>query len=384
MGKILIFGICLFVSGLTAHVCAQYWVQKASFGGTGRHRANGCSTSHRGYLGIGHVNGTGVNYSYKDWWEYDPSSDSWTQKADYPVANYGACCFVVNDCPVLGGGATLSTQFYKFNPQTNTWSPIADCILPNPGDVQAFAVNNKGYVYQGNQLAAYDPISNTWSMCANAPVTFGSWTASFSIQGSAYVKYGNQLYEYKPLHNQWVQRANFPGNSTGGSAGFAIQDHGYITCGYVGGLATVTHQVWSFHPESNTWKSELSFPGTSRRFPVAFAIHDCGYFGTGTNGVNMNDFWQFNPLDNTIGIEELTVSVAIAPNPSADFVTISAPYSFDNWTVQVLNLAGQVQQQKRINGNQSVLDIQDLESGNYLLLFQTEGGQQFTKHIQKL
>jgi hypothetical protein len=31
------------------------WIQKASFGGTGRHRASGCATTNKGYMGLGHV-----------------------------------------------------------------------------------------------------------------------------------------------------------------------------------------------------------------------------------------------------------------------------------------------------------------------------------------
>ena len=43
---------------------AQYWIQKSSFGGVGRHRAVGCATENKEYLGLGHVNGTGVDGGY--------------------------------------------------------------------------------------------------------------------------------------------------------------------------------------------------------------------------------------------------------------------------------------------------------------------------------
>ena len=76
--------ICCFA--LTSQLFGQFWIQKASLGAVGRHRGTGCATSHRGYMGLGHVNGTGQDISYKDWWEYDPAADTWTQKADFPVA----------------------------------------------------------------------------------------------------------------------------------------------------------------------------------------------------------------------------------------------------------------------------------------------------------
>ena len=360
--------IVIFCFVLAPQLFGQFWIQKSSLGAVGRHRSTGCATSHRGYMGLGHVNGSGQDISYKDWWEYDPASDTWTQRANFPVSTHGAVSFVVDNCPVVGGGSALSTQFYKFDPSQNTWTPIANCILPNPGDSQAFSVNNRGFVYQGNQLAKYNPNTDTWSLCANAPMTFGQWTCSFVIEGSAFIKGGAQLWEYKPLHDQWLQRASFPGVSTGGSAGFAIQQRGYVTSGYVGGLSVVTEQVWSFHPATNTWQQEIDFPGSKRRFIVAFAIHDRGYIGTGTNGINFNDFWQFNPTDNTIGIEEATPEVSIFPNPFTDMVCVK--YSFLQTTdgsIAIFDLNGKLMLEVPHLYFQQNIDLSSLQPGAYYL-----------------
>jgi hypothetical protein len=348
---------------------AQFWIQKASVGGVGRHRATGCATSHRGYIGLGHINGTGQDITFKDWWEYDPAADTWTQKADFPIATHGAVAFIADNCPVVGGGSALSTQFYKFNTADNTWAQIANCILPNPGDSQGFTVNNRGFVYQANQLAKYNPNTDSWSLCATPPATFGSWTCSFVIEGSGYIKYGNQLLEYKPLHDQWIQRASFPGNSTGGSSGFAIQQRGYVSSGYVGALAIVTEQVWSFHPATNTWRREIDFPGTSRRFPVAWAIHDRGYFGTGTNGVNLNDFWQFNPIDNTIGIDEITMDLKVYPNPFTNELTINLNGSQGSYplNVSLVQLNGKMILNTSLHSDHQTFDFAQLLAGPYLL-----------------
>ena len=347
---------------------AQFWIQKSSMGGPGRHRATGCATSHRGYLGLGHVNGAGQDISYKDWWEYDPASDTWTQRADFPVSTHGAVAFVVDNCPVVGGGSALSTQFYKFSPAQNTWTPIANCILPNPGDSQGFAVNNEGFVYQANQLAKYNPNTDSWSICATAPMWFGQWTCSFVIEGSGFIKGGTQLWEYKPLHDQWIQRASFPGLSTGGSSGFAIQQRGYVTSGYVGGLSLVTDQVWSFHPASNSWTQEIEFPGTKRRFPVAFAIHDRGYIGTGTNGINFNDFWQFNPTDNTMGLISNQLAVKAYPNPVVNQLQIQC---MGIWSqdieISIFDLNGRLYLNDHLLFLQQSLDVSHLIPGTYIL-----------------
>ena len=379
MAKAMRFLILGSLLVLQIQIQAQFWIQKASVGGVGRHRATGCATSHRGYIGLGHINGTGQDISFKDWWEYDPASDTWTQKADFPVSTHGCVAFVVDNCPVVGGGSALSTQFYKFNTATNTWGQIANCILPNPGDSQGFAVNNQGFVYQANQLAKYNPNTDSWSLCANAPVSFGNWTCSFVIEGSGFIKYGNQLLEYKPLHNQWVPRASFPGNSTGGSSGFAIQQRGYVTSGYVGALAVVTEQVWSFHPATNSWRREIDFPGTKRRFPVAWAIHDRGYIGTGTNGINLNDFWQFNPIDNTIGIDEITIDFKAYPNPFSNELTIdlNGSQGSNPLNVSLIQLNGKTILNTTLTFDHQSFDLAQLPAGSYLL--QISNGHQILK-----
>src|SRR2546427_310979 len=54
--------------------------QKANYGGVGVYGAAGFSIGSKGYIG------TGNNSSYvaqKDFWEYDTTANTWTQKADY-------------------------------------------------------------------------------------------------------------------------------------------------------------------------------------------------------------------------------------------------------------------------------------------------------------
>jgi N-acetylneuraminic acid mutarotase len=361
-------GLILLFFSITGHSLAGDWIQKATFGGVGRHRAVGCATDYRGYMGLGHVNGTGVDISYKDWWEYDPASDSWTQKANFPISNHGSVSFVVDNMPCVGGGSSLAGEFYKFNPQLNSWSPIASCPFFNPTDTQGFSVNNKGYIYLMNQLAEYDPLSNQWELMPVAPISFGTWSCSFSVGASGFIKSGNKLYEFKPSQQLWLQRADFPGVSTGGSSAFSINDMGYITCGYVGGLSVVTDQVWAFNPGINQWISVEEFKGTSRRFPVAFAVDNKGYFGTGTNGANFNDFWQYNPSINSLE-ESLSLKVKIYPIPAAEYFTLEKLPSTPIDRVNLLtNLGQNIRQIELVNGKEQI-PVFDLPTGIYHLMF---------------
>jgi hypothetical protein len=65
--------LILFLLASTAK--ADYWVQKSNVGGLNRADATGFSLNGKGYMG------TGYSGTYQsDWWEYDPASDTWTQK----------------------------------------------------------------------------------------------------------------------------------------------------------------------------------------------------------------------------------------------------------------------------------------------------------------
>jgi N-acetylneuraminic acid mutarotase len=344
------------------------WIKKSNFGGVGRHRAVGGSVNNRGYLGLGHVNGTGVDISYKDWWEYDPSSDSWTQRADFPVPNHGAIAFSAIECIFVGGGSALNGEFYKYNPLTNSWSPTAACPI-SPGDIQAFSVNDKGYVISGNSLVEYNAMNNSWQTKSNVPVAVNAWSASFSIGSSGFVKTGVNFFEYKPGEDTWIVRSSFPGLSSGGSYGFAADDEGYITCGYFSGLSNVTDEVWKFNPALNEWLQVEIFPGTNRRFPVAFSINGKGYFGTGTNGINMNDFWQYDPSF-TLGIEDLIdVSVNVYPNPFVENLTIQldSQLSEIGLTYHVTDLTGKLVKSGQIDSEKVHLSMIDTNPGTYIV-----------------
>ena len=371
----------LFLILVFQNAIAGEWIQKASFGGTGRHRASGCSTTHKGYMGLGHINGAGANISYNDWWEYDPASNSWTQKANYPVGNYAAISFTVNDQPHVGGGAALNGEFYRFNPQANSWMPIAACPFFSPTDTQGFSINDKGYVYNLNQLAEYDPQSDAWTLKAVAPINFTNWSCSFAIEGSGFVKQGALLYEFKPLENTWIQRANFPGVSTGGSSGFSINQKGFVTCGYVGGLAVVTHQAWYFSPGTNSWTAAEDFPGTSRRFPVAFAIHDKGYFGTGTNGVNFNDFWQYNPVADVSALNELATQISFYPNPASDYLKLHLNGIQQELKYELINFSGQMQLNGICSSDNALIDVMNLPRGSYILRLRLQDALIFSDQI---
>ena len=354
--------LCI-VSALAAQ---NGWIQRTSLPANGRHRATGCSIGNKGYMGLGHVNGNSGTINYADWWEYDPASDSWTQKANYPSQNYGAVCFVAAGKAHVGGGAFYNTEFFAYSPLTNSWTAIANCP-GSPGDQGAMSINNKGYVVISNQLFEYNPANNQWTQKANAPTVFSNWCIAFSIGASGYVKNAAGLYEYKPLNDQWVARAGFPGANTNGGGAMIHNNKAYVVSGYVGSLSFVTDEVWEYNPGNNVWTRMADFPGSARRFSVAFTINNRGFFGTGTHGINLNDFWE---MVNPVGVEENTSSFGmnVYPNPAQDHVTfeIIRAGQFDQLTLRVTDLSGKIIHEESFANGRIVLNRNDLDAGIYL------------------
>src|SRR6187402_1954193 len=95
------FGIAFCLLHGTCHAA---WVQRASFGGDARHRCTGFAIGNKGYIGGGHTNSGTLAY-FKDYWEYDPATKSWTQRADYGGGyRYHTTAFTIENYAYVGLG----------------------------------------------------------------------------------------------------------------------------------------------------------------------------------------------------------------------------------------------------------------------------------------
>jgi N-acetylneuraminic acid mutarotase len=341
------------------------WFQRAEIGNFGRHRCAGFAIGNKAYAGIGHMNGTGVNIVYQDWWEFDPAANSWTQKADYPLPNYGVAAFGTSTHGYIGGGTFLTNEFYEYDPVLNTWTAIPPAPSA-PNDQTAFSVNGKGYVIDNSVLYEYNPLTQVWTFKSPPPVSSTIWCTSFVSGNSGFVKFGASLLEYKPALDQWVTRASFPGYATGGSSSFSVDGYGYIISGYGSWLADLTKEVWRFNIATNTWDQMGDFDGSGRRFSVGMTVNNRGYFGFGTNGINFNDWWV---MDNFTGIHELSSeNVSVFPNPTSDFLSIKINDNNLPVDLEFVSTEGKtVLMLQNANQNEQI-SLADLANGNYTIL----------------
>ncbi len=291
------------------------WKQKASIPGISRWGAYSFAIGNFGYIGGGY----NLSNLY-DFWQYDPNSDTWTQKSNCPMATRTAGCFSINGYGyVVGGikppGNTITDSLYQYNPLTNVWLPKAKYPgVPIYGGA-SFALGGKGYYGIGNSGGAngpyinsfyqYDPLTDQWSQKATFP-----GQNRYGVHGSATNNYGyvgfglnqalnvffNDWYQYNPISNSWVQKQNFP-SSRSYPTSFFINNKIYLGTGHFSANTTYD-DLFSYDETNDIWIAEPNYIAGGRWCGIGFAINNKGYFGTGLDFTNSNsyaDFYEFSP-----------------------------------------------------------------------------------------
>ena len=330
------------------------WVRLGdiSFSGNIAHDVRVCfEINGKGYAGTGEGGGF-----RKDFWEYDPSTDVWTQKADFAgSARWFAAGFAISGKGYLGtgsNGTAPTSDFYEYDPTANQWNPIA----PFGGGARSraidFSIGNKGYVGLGfsatgalNDLWEYDPLTDSWVQKSNFPGAARGSGFSFVIANIAYVGCGHNqntfyqdVYSFDPQDTpggSWSQVANFGGGNRRLSGAFVINDMGYVTTGDFP-VQSAQRDLWKYNPISNKWLRKENFPGTARLSVDAFSLNDKGYVGGGytfSTNTYFRDFYEYSESCDTVTAnfnysEDLTTALTL--NFSADEVfDHTATYAWD-------------------------------------------------------
>ncbi len=258
-------------------VLADTWTQKADFPGGFRAGATAFTIGGKGYMGTG---GNGWQY-VDDFWEYDPVADTWTQKANFPGgAREEATGFSIGNKGYMGTGQLFVTgpnssfttnfnDFYEYDPATNTWTQKANFPGANRAYAASCAIGSKGYMgFGGNntQTASfsdfyeYDPATNTWTQKSSG-TGYSLADASMFVLGTDAYLFGGINFanfsaspacrKYNSATDTWSNTSAFSGGIIAGAPAVTSNGNGYTGTGYNASLNT-RKDWWQFTPPAST------------------------------------------------------------------------------------------------------------------------------------
>ncbi|MBI3501208.1 MAG: T9SS type A sorting domain-containing protein [Bacteroidetes bacterium] len=387
-----LYTIILFaLAGTIANAQQNTWTQKANFGDTYRTNAVAFSIGTKGYVGTG----WDISNTYKrDLWQYDPTGDTWTQMADIgtsgSLARYEAISFSTATKGYIGMGENISTKFkdlWEYDPTGNTWTQKANYPGNSRIGLVGFSIANLGYAGLGEDTSynfttefyQYNPSGNTWTAKANFTGPGRSDARGFSINGMGYIGPGGgntaleDFWQYNPNTNSWAQKANFGGGFRTNTVGFSIGTKGFIGTG----LYTTNYysDFWMYDPSLDSWTMMASFPGTARGSAIGFSIGNKGYLGTGENsntGSRFQDFYMYDAGALSVNEINLDNLISVYPNPTNGKFNLSSEIT--KGEISIYNMQGEKIYSSIINSNKSEIDLREAPSGIYFLQLKTERG----------
>jgi N-acetylneuraminic acid mutarotase len=297
-----------------------------------RGHAVGFSVGSKGYIGTGWDS---ASNNLKDFWEYDPSNDSWTKKADFGgTARIWAVGFSIGSKGYVGTGTGETfylRDFWEYDPDNNSWTRKSDYGGPATVSAVGLSIGSKGYI----GLACSEP-----------------------------KPYSNEFWEYDPGNNSWTQKDNYAGCACGWTASFSIGTRGYIGIGGDGG--GYCNDFWKYGPGNNTWSQIENYGGTAITWAKGFSIGTKGYVGMGYHNMFKRDFWEYDPSAEGTSDAMENFGPVIYPNPALNIITIEMD-DYQRAVVEIINTTGLLQFSYELNSSKTAVDIGNFPKGMYMV-----------------
>ncbi|MBI1767497.1 MAG: galactose oxidase [Bacteroidetes bacterium] len=282
------------------------WDKLGDFEGYPRTGASGFVINGIAYVGCGYnfelAGVAGASGRLKDFWKYDPNSDHWSRVADFPGSpRSGAVAFSLNGKGYVGTGLDESSNalsdFYEFDPAAGTngkWKRIADL---------------------GYTAAQHD-----------TTVTKRYGSLAFTVKNRAFVGGGHyvsdlkDLWEYDQTNNVWKQAPSLGGSKRQNGFVMVINDIAYVGGGSDNNQPArdfYKFDVTKLNPDGSgsPWTQLNGLTGKdangnaiaqpkSKELASTFTIGNYGYVVCGSPASALgasNDTWQYDPsLDSWI------------------------------------------------------------------------------------
>lgn len=261
----------------------------------------------------------------KDLLLYDPVSKMWDTKAPMITPRSDISTAQVNGKLYAIGGFDSTGKYTKkieeYDPSTNTWSSKADMLSTARQGFSTAVINNKIYIIGGQvnygtityNVEQYDPVTNQWSIVkTDFPRVERGMAISFNnkiyILGGSEPGISNsqRVLEYDPSSGSVVRKSNMP---TGRYLGSASLNNGKILV--VGGKTDTSkgNIVEIYDPALDTWTTGPSI-AISRVFHTAESLLNKTFIMGGYSD-------EEKKIVNLVEVTDLSASI---PNPDPETI----------------------------------------------------------------
>lgn len=315
------------------------WIRRSDFDGVARCGASSFTMDGKGYLCCGY---RGSNRDLlKDCWAYDIEGNYWTQCADLPdeaAGRHQAAAFALNGKGYVTTGAIKDEPDYladtwEYDPASDTWTQKDDFAGGMRCGAIGFAVGGYGYVGTGfddnylKDFYRFDPnaaAGSQWQIVNGFEGGKRVYGLAFVIDDVVYVGFGenNNTYVedfYSFDGTTWTRLRDIAGTNDdedydddyaiarSSTVAFVIDGKGYVATGDRNG---VTSDYWMYDPEQDLWYGDAdddytpltsvhySTGGSSRSQAVGFSTGTRGFVLTGQSGNSyFDDVYELLPYE---------------------------------------------------------------------------------------
>ena len=307
----------------------NFWIPKTNYPGAGRVGAAVFVLHDKAYVGSGWEESKN---KYRDFYIYDPLlANDWNSEGinfaegQPPIKGVG---FALGNNGYIGVGNDISSRdnnvLWKFTSTFfgNTWvaiDPLPTSSTFAPFGAVSFTVGDSiayygtGKIFHDqNYFFKYNPRTNKWTPLANFIGGNRSEATGFAIAGKGYIGIGgvSDMYEYDPSKDEWTQKADFPGEIRDKAIGFALNGKGYVGGGHSPITGKALSDFWEFDPSDSSigldangnplgsWIRRSDLPHAFYD-GISFIIDNRAFVGLGRNPDSANQYstliWEYNP-----------------------------------------------------------------------------------------
>ncbi len=262
------------------------WSRMANFPGASRKNTAYFQIDSIAYVGIGSQGAT--NY-YNDFYAYNMNQNTWSAIANYPgLGRRITFSGSVNGKGYVAGGIygsnplRFASDFWEYDPSANTWTQITTFPLGGRASGISFAYGNEIYFGLGhngtidfNDLWAFNTVTRLWSQKTSFPgvariLSSCSVSNGFALVGGGIelgiVLHLNDYYLYDAVNNTWSSTLSFLNGGKSGANAFAIGNNYYLGGGR-DRSTSISDDLWEYSNSTSFIENIVNARKVSYIFP---------------------------------------------------------------------------------------------------------------------